>query len=319
MNYLFWLIKLIFFSSKWKPDIIHWQFGFFPLFDLLCIRILKMKRDIRMISTIHDVEPAHRSLNNLLFRRSFFSIFNGLVSHSEKSKKYFLKWMGPLKKISIIKIIPFGPFSFPDTKKFKNINIRKKFNIPQDGQIILSLGTINENKNLEKSLKIIFNLQRKMPLINYIIAGSSGGKSIQKLINLRDKSSFPKKIIIINKFLTDKEVDMLYFIADVSLHNYKTCATSAAAIQSLCMGVPVFCNKLPGFIACVENYINGLILPENNKEATEKIYKVIINRKLLDSLKKGAKNSYADYSWKDIAIMHVDFYSELKKFNKKRI
>lgn len=311
LHYIFWLFRVIFFSYKWKPEIIHWQFGFFSFFDFICLKILKIRKKWKNILTIHDIEPAHLRFNNLFFRKPFFRQFNGLISHSNEAKRFFLKWIGSINKRTRINVIPFGPFIFNRAKNLSESQIRKLFNISKNGPIILTLGTINENKDYVKCLNIIFSVQKKLPFINYIIAGSTGEEIVRKLIKTKFKAPFPEKIIIINKFLTDEEVDLLHSIADISLLIYKSSATSGAAIKSICSGVPVLCNNLPGFSACIKNNENGMILSNDNEKDSQKIYDVLINREILDSLKRGAKNSYKDYTWQDIATMHFNFYKEV--------
>lgn len=312
-EYLKWLGAISGYAKEWRPDIIHWQFGFFSLFDMLLNRHLNSALPkTKVVITVHDTNPARPTLNNIIARRAFFKGADGIVVHSQEAAKDYPRWIKRSEQEQKIQVIPHGPYPSYDGSKYQTQEIRSAFGIPKEGPVLITIGSINENKGIVGSISIISELQKLQPSANYVIAGSAGNRPVNGILEARSKSFDPERIHVINRYLADEEIEMLHQIADFSLLIYKTSATSGAAIRSLCSGVPVICNQQPGFCAIVKDGANGLILegisPEEN---AQKILAAFRDENRLRQMKERSLSTYEGLTWDQIALMHHRLYEEI--------
>lgn len=311
-EYIKWLKRITARARQWRPDIIHWQFGFFTFFDLQVTRHLKaMLPQARIVITLHDTEPARPTWNNVISRKSFFRSAHGVVAHSPEALNDYGQWLGTDSKCPLAKVIPHGPYASP-LEDFSPEGIRRHFQLDSQGPVIISIGSINENKNLVGCLQIVAELQKLCPTVYFFIGGSSGGRDLNPLLKQRDQAPLPQNIVILNRFLTDEEVDQAHCLADFSLYIYDSSVTSGAALRSLCAGVPVICNNLSGFRSIVHDGWNGIMVAESDPVgAARKIYQVIQNSEALKTMKKNALSTYQGITWEKVAREHYNFYLEL--------
>jgi len=309
-EYLKWLSVVFRLTKKFKPQIIHWQMGFFCLLDfLLSYSIRAWYKNIIFVVTIHDVKPVHPTFNNTFLRKKFFSFFDGFIFHSEDAKDEFIAW----HNISnlIFTIIPHGPL-LRRANKAQRQDVFRKYQIPMNEPVILSLGTINTNKDYKACLTLISEMQRIKSNINYLIAGFGDNQYATYIRNEIQKTTYPSRIKFVNRELLDEEVVLLHQISDFALYLYKNCTTSGAAIHSLCLGTPVICNGLPGLRSIVKDYDNGLIAcPESPQRTARKIVDVLNKSQLMKRLRDNALNSYKNVTWNEVAWKHFTFYKQL--------
>jgi glycosyltransferase involved in cell wall biosynthesis len=317
LEYAKWLRNMAKNAASFQPQIIHWQVPLFPFMDLMIGYYLKKcLNPVRFIVTIHEANPAHLTLNNVIGRKTFMRRADGIICHSQAAEEEYRSWLPRIRPESKFKIIPHGPSPAPETSNLSHLEIRKYFNIRPESKIIISVGSINQRKDFEKSLRVISELQQISPEIAFIIAGTSNNSENSKIESLKAKAARPENIQIINRYLSESEVDMLHCIAEFSLLLYKSSVSSGAAVRSLCAGVPVICNALPGMKAVVQDGENGLVLStETPGEGARRIYAILQERASLQKMKQKALATHQDLTWDRVAALHHTFYQEVWEGN----
>jgi glycosyltransferase involved in cell wall biosynthesis len=161
-------------------------------------------------------------------------------------------------------------------------------------------------------LTLVAELQKLCPALNFLIGGSSGGRDRSTLLKEKSKAPWPERIVILDRHLTDEEVDQAHRIADFSLLIYRVSATSGAAVRSLCAGVPVIANDRPGFRAVVKDGLNGFMAGEIDPASeARRIHRVLKDPEALKAMKENALTSYHGITWDRVALEHYHFYREL--------
>lgn len=312
-EYLKWLKGLAARARQWQPDIIHWQFGFFSLFDYFTTRYLQAALpQTRVVTTLHDARPVRPTWNNVIARKHFFRTADGVVVHSEEARNDYRRWTGALARLAQVKVILHGPYDAPKSLDLSHGDIRRHFGLDSQGPVIISIGSINENKDFPRGLKLVAELQKLDPQVNFFIGGSSGGRDLSALQKWKKQAAAPVKIVIMDRYLTDDEMDQAHSIADFSLLIYKISSTSGAAVCSLCAGVPVICNDRPGFRAVVKDSLNGFMVKEDDPVGeARRIYQFLQNPGAMKFLKKNALASFQGITWDQVAREHFNFYQEL--------
>lgn len=309
-EYLKWLTVVFHLTEKFKPQIIHWQMGFFLLLDFVLNSSIRVWcKNIIFVVTVHEVKAVNRTFNNTFLRNRFFSFFDSFIFHSEDAKNEFIEWYNSSNLI--FTIIPHGPL-LGRANKTQRQDVFRKYEIPMNEPVVLSLGSINTNKNYKACLTLISEMQKIQSNINYIIAGFGDNQYATYIRNEIQKTTYPSRIKFINRELSDEEVVLLHQISDFSLLLYKNCTTSGAVVHSLCLGTPVICNDLPGLASVVKDYDNGLIAcPESPQRTARKIIDVINKPQLMKRLRDNALDSHKDVTWNEIAWKHFTFYKQL--------
>jgi len=312
-DYLKWLQGIAVRAREWQPDIIHWQLGFFPFFDLLVTRRLKAAIPrARVVITVHDARAGKPIFSNVFARKHFFRSADGVVAHSAEARKDYQHWIGGLARPAPVTVILHGPYDAPESSDLSPGDIRRHFGLDSQGPVIISIGSINENKDFATCFKLVAELQKKCPGVNFLIGGSSGGEDLSPLFEWQRQVPSPEKIVILDRYLTDDEVDQAHRIADFSLLIYKLSATSGAAIRSLCAGVPVIGNDRPGFRAVIQDGWNGFVVKENDTESeAQRIYQFLQNPEVFKTMKENAQATYQEVTWEQVAREHYNFYQEL--------
>jgi glycosyltransferase involved in cell wall biosynthesis len=312
-EYVKWLKGITCRAKLWQPQIIHWQFGFFSFLDYMTTRYLRDKSPrARVVITLHDARPVKPTINNVFARKSFFRTADGIIVHSEDARRDFQGWFGATAQPLRVKIIAHGPYSAPKFQDSSPDQIRGHFGLAPRGPVIIAIGSINENKDLGAGIRLVNELQKLCPEVNLFIGGSSGGQDLSPLEEFKKQALFPEKIVILDRYLSDEEVDQAHRIADFSLLFYKVSATSGAAIRSMCAGVPVICNDRPGFRAVVKDGLNGFMVKEDNPSwEARRISQALEDSETLTAMKKSALTSYQDVTWDQVAQEHLTYYKEL--------
>ena len=312
-EYVTWLKRIAVRARQWQPDIIHWQFGLFCLFDYLIIRYLQSQLPkSRIVITLHDARSGKPTWNHVIARKRFFRSANGVVVHSEEARNNYLKWIGPVSQSEAVRVILHGPYDTPASPNLSSNEIRRHFGLDPQGSVIISIGSINKNKDFSRGVKLVGELQKLCPTVNFLIAGTSAGYDMNVLQKERNQAPSPERIVIMDRYLTDDEVDQAHCIADFSLLIYNASVTSGAAVRSLCGGVPVICNDCPGFRAVVIDGKNGIMVDENNPAAeAPRIHQTLKNPETLNDMKEKALASYQGITWDQVALKHYNFYREL--------
>jgi glycosyltransferase involved in cell wall biosynthesis len=136
---------------------------------------------------------------------------------------------------------------------------------------ILFFGLIRPYKGVEYLIKAFENIKNEK--YELIIAGESWeGYNIKKLV---EGSTKKDKIRLINKYITDEEVNNLFNQADVLVLPYLRASQSGAAHIAISYGIPVIVSKVGGLIESMGSYKGTIFIkPKSIKDITNAIYKL---------------------------------------------
>jgi glycosyltransferase involved in cell wall biosynthesis len=110
--------------------------------------------------------------------------------------------------------------------------IRKKYKLPQNKKIILVVGRLNKQKNIELTIDLL----QKLDNVLIIIIGTGPSK---KLLEKKSQSLIREKKIIFLGRLSQGSIRDLFYLSNLYLSTSMTEGMSVALLESLNMGVPV--------------------------------------------------------------------------------
>ncbi len=261
----------------------------------------------------------HGSLDPYLFKKSIngklFYFFKKLseqffdFKNLEKamwvhltSQNEFEKLPIRLKKNCRLEIIPNG-ISVPPEDKY--INIKKKYKLASNKEVLLYFGRINEKKGLDiliKSFPIVFKRKRNISLL---IVGPDNDKymeTLKKSLVLMD-SKISKNIIFDNNKISRSYIKSYFTQSDLFILPSHTENFGMSVIESIYFGTPTLISKNVDIFHDLKNNNLVNIIDELKPEVlSNAIFESLKDQALIKSVNKFGKSKIKSiYSWENIA------------------
>lgn len=165
------------------------------------------------------------------------------------------------EKLSIIEngIEPLDLSSLADTERMA---IRKELAVPEDGQLLLTVGRLTIQKGHTVLLKAIAKVAANYPKAVFAFAGE--GKQRQKLESEAKQLKISEQI----RFLgVRQDVAQLLLASDVFVQPSLWEGLSLAMLEALLAGIPVLATEVEGVVDVIENKVNGMLVLAGNEDA----------------------------------------------------
>lgn len=258
-NY-FSLVKIVVLLIRNQPDVIHLNSGF-PIL----IFVYPIFYFFNSVVTVHDAVPHEgESILKRIFHQIqillFAIFFRRIIVHSEKIKMQ-MPWFVKRRKIFVIPHVNLGFLS-------EGIKIDKN----NDGKLrVLFFGRILKYKGLEYLIEAFKGLNDKYELT---IAGSGNLPIVTDLHNIR----------VLNRFIEDDEMKLLFSECDVVVLPYLTASQSGVVYLSYAFGKPVIATNVGSLGEIVISRVNGLLINSNSVPEIVEALKQMSNKEFRDKL-----------------------------------
>lgn len=260
-------------------DIVHAHGnGFFSLIGLIIAR----QKNIPFVLTFHTLlnRYTHYILNGKVLNskaadailRIFANRCDGVITSSEKMKHELIK-IGIKKSITIIPNIV-------DLKKYdvKNTGfLHSKYNIPADHKILLYVGRLAKEKNLEFIVQTFAKIVKTNKKVHLVFVGE--GPQKKNLLNLVNKFKLADRITFTDGIEIDK-MPYVYKDADIFVFASTSEVHPMAAIEASASGLPMVVVNDKAYENEVVDGKNGFTLPLDTNVFTQKINILLKNQAL---------------------------------------
>ena len=203
--------------------------------------------------------------------KHFYSRANIITAPSSEYVKLLKKY--GLKKVELLE----NGIELARFKKNKN-DIRKKYNLPSDKKIVLYLGRISFEKNLE----LLFNAFKEVDA-TLVIAGSG------PYLNRYQKMAKDMRNVFFTGFVDDYDLSQIYKTADLFVSASDSEVMPLTFIEAMVSGLPIICPKSRGTSDLVTHKVNGLLFTPNKASSLVRQLKRLLNDEVM--LKKMSKKS----------------------------
>lgn len=309
--------------KSWKLDVIHSQTEFaIGTFA----RLLSKQYNIPLVHTYHTMyEDYIHYITKGYFNRSskklveYFTKFycdttaTELIVPTTKTYKLFKEKYQFKKNIHII---PTGI----EVERFyqEKINheelalLEKSLNLTKKDFIILFIGRLAEEKNIEFLINAHNTITRKYQNIKLLIVGDGPDK--EKYIELSKKLNIANKVIFTGKVAWD-EIPYYYHCADIFATASKTETQGLTIIESMASSVVPVCINDEAFTSMITENLNGLFF-KTMEEYQEIIIKLYQNPTEHKRLNKQARIQSEHYSSNNYAERVLEVYDRAIKEKK---
>nr|WP_319540130.1 glycosyltransferase [uncultured Methanospirillum sp.] len=210
-----------------------------------------------------------------------------------------------------IKIIP-NAF---DSTLFTNLGeigkFKKRFNIPQDKQIILFLGRLHKIKGLDLLIESYSDICLEIDNVILVIVGPDDGylsyiKKQIKRFNLEDK-------IIITGPLYNKEKFLAYVDADVYVLPSIQEAFPNTVLEALSCGTPVVVTQACMIANIIKENKIGWVCQNNKNQLSSVLKTILLNPSLGEQIgNKGKKFVKTNFDWKHVLTYWESVFEDVK-------
>lgn len=298
---------------EWKPDIIHSQCEFFSF--QFARHILK-RTGAPLVHTYHTLYEQYaayaipnRHLGDLVVR---------IVVR--KCLKYAAKVVVPTKKVENVLrqygltnpmcIIPSGI----DLEQYKRkltyeerMNRRRALGIPDDHQVILSLGRLGREKNLEELLALFAQELAFNQKLTFLVVGD--GPARMQLESLAEKLGIMGQVIFTG-MIDPSQVQEYYQLGDVFVCASTSETQGLTYIEAAASGLPLLCRKDPCLEGVVFDGINGYEYT-SSRDFSEKMNGILNNAEWRRTAGKHSEEIAESFDRRHFASAIEDVYESV--------
>ena len=259
----------------WKPDVIHSQC---ELNSYIFAQIISKKTGAPIVHTYHTVYEQYThyfSFNQKIGQKAVkeFSKWTLNKSHAvivptDKVKTLLLRY-GVRRKIFVVPSgISLDRFNIHFTKE-DQAKMRRQLGIPENHQVMVTLGRIAQEKNIQELIEYVHRMNR--PNFTYVIVGD--GPYRQELESLVEKLG-EKKRIIFTGMVTPEQTPYYYRVCDIFDSASSSETQGLTYVEALACGLPAVCRKDPCLDDVIFHGYNGYQF-SNYEEFAESVHRIL--------------------------------------------
>ena len=312
--------------KKWNLDIIHThtEFGIGTF-----ARVIGKQLDIPVVHTYHTMyedyvhyvtkgyfDGASKKIVEYLTKFYCDKTIEELIVPTKKTYDLFKE---KYKYDRNVHIIPTGieieRFYNEKINKDKVNDLKKKFNLTSDDVVVLFLGRIASEKNIEFLIKNHANLVKKHKNCKLLVVGN--GPDLEEYKKLASKFKISDSVIFAGKVPWD-EVPLYYAISDIFANSSHTETQGLTVIEAMAASLPVVALDDDAFRNVVIDGLTGYLF-KNKKDYLNVMFKLIQNKELRENMGNQGRINSEVYSSKYFAERVLSVYRlALKGRNKNK-
>jgi glycosyltransferase involved in cell wall biosynthesis len=232
--------------QTWKPDILHSHTEF--TIGLWMASYWRSRLNAKRVHTYHTLwteylfylplpEAFSQPLVRYLAPRTTKKRFDGVIAPTEKMREALIADWGITPEWSHIDVVPTG-IDVARMQHGDNARFRAKYGIADDESVILYLGRIGTEKNVELVIKTFAELRRRgEEKVRFVVAGGGPEQYVAKL--KQQAVAMGVENIIWTGFVRGQDWLDTYAAADVVLFPSVTETQGLVVVEALAAGVPL--------------------------------------------------------------------------------
>jgi glycosyltransferase involved in cell wall biosynthesis len=192
-----------------------------------------------------------------------------------------------------------------------SMKVRKKLGLKNDRLILLSIGSLNKNKNHALLINAFSEIVTSKSSLHLYIIGK--GKEQNRLKKKIKELKLEQKITLLG-LLDHKSISEWLKAADIFILPSQNEGTPNSLLEAMASGLPVIASQVGGIPELIQENIEGLLFKSDSKEdLKEKLYKLIKDNQLQEFLGKNAQKKIATHydSWKNQSEKLLALYKQL--------
>ena len=210
-----------------------------------------------------------------------------------------------------IEILPTGI----KMDEFENVNgksFRNKYRIPQDKKILLFVGRLGPEKNVEFLIEMLPKVLKEKDAL-LVIAGD--GKEKNNLEKLARKLGLEDKILFLG-FLSRKETIKAFVASDIFVFSSLTDTQGLVLSEAAAASKPIVLLRDPGLTPLASENNNAFLSSKDKGEFAEYVLKLLRDKNLYDRMALNSQDLARKFSIEVQAKKLVEYYEDLIRNHK---
>ncbi|HTA77299.1 MAG TPA: glycosyltransferase [bacterium] len=208
-----------------------------------------------------------------------------------------------------IEVIPTGirleRFNGRDGERYRKLKGYK----PED-KLLLFMGRVAEEKNIDFLLKVVNRLRDKVPHLQFLIAGEGAAKKrLEKMVEDLDLS----KLVHFAGYLSKEDWRDCYAGSDLFVFASITETQGLVVTEAMAAGTPVVAVGEMGIKDVMAHGKGGLVTKLNEDEFTDAVYRMMTDKTLYDQKKAETLGEADKWSSTSMAKRMLSAYEQLLK------
>lgn len=296
---------------KLKLDIVHCHT---PITLGMLGDIVALFQNIPKVYTYHTYYPEYADhyikLGKFKTKKAVqkFDVFycnrsDRVIVPSLKLEKILSDW-GVESPIDVLPTgIDPGEFTGASGKKF-----REKYNIEDNQKILLFVGRLGQEKNIEFLIDAVKKAKEKNKnIILFIVGDGNHNKELQTKVKELDL----KKYIKFTGFLSREETLDAFAGSDIFVFASKTDTQGLVILEAAYTGKPIIMIEDPGLGDIVKNNENGFLVPEDVDIFADRINLLLNDNELYASMSANSKKIAENITINEQADKLLNIYKEV--------
>ena len=244
----------------WKPDVIHSQCEFF---SFQFARHISKATGAPLIHTYHTLYEQYATYvipSKRLGRRMVATFSRTRLKHVDTVIAPTRKVEMSLRRYGLrnpIRIVPSGisidQYQYRMTQE-ERMSRRKALGIPEDHQVLINLGRLGTEKNLNELLDLFASVLRDNSRLTFLIVGDGPAK--EELERQAKKLGIDNHVVFTG-MVAPCEVQNYYQLGDIFVSASTSETQGLTYIEAAANGLPLVCRQDPCLDDVIEEGVNG--------------------------------------------------------------
>lgn len=310
LEYIYYLVWLLFYVVRSQADIIHYQFFRRERIECLFFPILRLfVRDL--FFTAHNILPHEYTRLDYYLRYIVYKSATKIIVHTAGVKDDMLKMykLTPEKIHVVPAVLPI--VEHHEENLTKSI-AREKLNLSGDDQILLFFGYIRDYKGLDILLDAFELIKPAFSNLKLLIAGKPHTDELhQQYEEQIHRMTSKDSVIFVPQFIPTEDVDYYFSASDAVAMPYKKIYMSGVLQVAFSYGRAVLATNVGNFKENIRQGENGFITNKNTPEEFANIISLAFQDvEKLSEMGDRAYQIHKEYpDWVEIGQMTLEVYN----------
>lgn len=299
----------------WDPDIVHSQCEFFTFGFAYRIARECGCPIVHTYHTMYEHYTQYLIRNKAIGSRIITPLIklrllniDGIIAPTAKIKENLKNHL----IVKNVKIIPTGI----DLSKFhakitpeERSELKAKYGIPEDHKILVNIGRMGQEKNIDELLRFFKKLKETIPAITFLLVGDGPYK--KSLVQLTSSLGIDKDVIFTGAVSPD-DVRRYYQLGDIFLSASTSETQGLTYVEALANGTCEVCKKDECLDGVLIHGLNGYIY-DTEEEFIESTTRLLQDDPLRKQFSKDAELSSKKFSKEHFGREVLAFYESILK------
>lgn len=277
-----------------RPDAVlyqHWMPFFGPAYGTIA-RL--SPSETQQVALVHNALPHEQRPGDRLFSRYFFGAVDRFIVMSEAVEDDLasLEVEGSVSRIAHPAYDRFG--EAPDKSE-----ARERLGLDPELPVLLFFGFVRKYKGLHVLLEALTRVKQHLPDVQLVVAGEFYDEA-RPYRTFIDVHGLQENVRLMDRYIPDEEVPLLFSAADVVVQPYVTATQSGVAQVAFHYEKPMILTDVGGLAEVVPHEEAGLVVPPEDPDALGRAIVRFYEEEMESTLSAGVREQRQKYGWNQV-------------------